>query len=249
MAAARPSNAGRADGEDGENGVPEIVEGLVCMPNQKSRTPTGAVIVAHPDDETLWCGGFMLERPDWAWFVFTLCRGDDPDRAPRFARVLRQLGADGAMATLDDGPEQDPLDLGLIGRTILEHLPSTRYDLVLTHGPEGEYTRHRRHEECSAAVLALWASGRIETREMRQFAYEDQGGTSLPHVHRDADERTTLGPSTFARKYAMITDLYGFQAQSWEAKATPRTEGFYRLASPSVRISPVQRPIPTSYDS
>lgn len=208
--------------------------------------PTGAVIVAHPDDETLWCGGFVLEHPEWSWFVFTLCRGDDPDRAPRFGQVLRYLGADGAMATLNDGPEQEPLDLGLICRTISDHVPSIRYDLVITHGPKGEYTRHRRHEECCAAVRELWQEGILRTREMWQFAYEDLGGAVLPQVCRDADERKALDPDTFARKYRIITDLYGFQEHSWEARVTPRSEGFYRFESPLGRIASGQCPIPTS---
>ncbi len=206
--------------------------------------PTGAVIVAHPDDETLWCGGFILERPDWTWFVLTLCRGDDPDRAPRFTRVLRYLEADGAMASLDDGPDQQPLDSELIGRTILDLLPFTPYDLVLTHGPRGEYTRHRRHEECCAAVLALWTADRIVTRGMRLFAYEDQGGAVLPQVCRDADERKALDSGIFARKYHIITDLYGFGKQSWEARTTPASEGFYRLEAPSRRVTSGQPQMP-----
>ena len=37
--------------------------------------------------------------------VWTLCRAGDPDRRPRFRRVLEYLGAEGGMADLDDGPE------------------------------------------------------------------------------------------------------------------------------------------------
>ena len=67
-----------------------------------------AVIVAHPDDEVLWCGGLLLSHPGWTAFVACLTRGRDPDRAPRFRRVLERLGAQGAMGDLDDEPEQEP---------------------------------------------------------------------------------------------------------------------------------------------
>ena len=32
----------------------------------------GVVIVAHPDDETLWAGGTLLMHPDCRWTVVTL---------------------------------------------------------------------------------------------------------------------------------------------------------------------------------
>ena len=59
-----------------------------------------AVIVAHPDDETLWAGGTILMYPEWDWFVVTLCRANDPDRAPKFHRVLEILHAKGDMGNL-----------------------------------------------------------------------------------------------------------------------------------------------------
>ncbi len=54
-----------------------------------------AIIVAHPDDETLWAGGTILSHPEWECFVVSLCRKSDPDRAPKFKKVLEVLGADG----------------------------------------------------------------------------------------------------------------------------------------------------------
>ena len=38
------------------------------------------VIVAHPDDETLWAGGTILMHPETHWTILTLCRTSDPDR-------------------------------------------------------------------------------------------------------------------------------------------------------------------------
>ena len=33
------------------------------------------VFVAHPDDQTLWCGGTILMHPEDAWLVACLSRG------------------------------------------------------------------------------------------------------------------------------------------------------------------------------
>lgn len=97
-----------------------------------------AVIVAHPDDETLWAGGTLLMHPSWKCFVACLCHGDDKDRAPKFAKVVKILKAEGAMGEIDDGPEQRPLDEKVFEETILKLLPTQHFDLIITHVVQGE---------------------------------------------------------------------------------------------------------------
>jgi len=193
--------------------------------------PSAAVIVAHPDDETLWAGGAMLGRPDVDWFVMTLCRASDPDRAPRFGQVLKSLHARGRMADLDDGPDQTPLPGEQVERTILACLPAAAYDLIVTHGPAGEYTRHRRHEEVCRAVVALWQADKLTAREVWLFAYEDGGRRYLPRVQTGAHLRKTLPDGLWREKYRLVTEVYGFPHDSWEARTTPRQEGFWRFES------------------
>jgi LmbE family N-acetylglucosaminyl deacetylase len=198
--------------------------------------PRAAVVVAHPDDETLWCGGFILTHPEFHWRIVTLCRAADPDRAPRFSRVLQRLGACGEMADLDDGSGQAPLPIGQVQETAARLLAESSYNLILTHGPAGEYTRHRRHAECSRAVIELWRSGRIDTARLWLFAYEDGGRAYLPRVRDDADRRDVLADDVWVEKRRLITDLYGFGPGSWEAQTTPREEGFWCFDSADAAI-------------
>jgi len=186
-----------------------------------------AVVVAHPDDETLWAGGLLLSHPAWLLDIVTLCRGKDPDRAPRFLTAMGRFHAQGAMGDLDDSPEQAPLPDALVRTAILELLPARDYDLVLTHAPNGEYTSHRRHQEVSGAVLGLWRDGTLRSRKLWQFAYEDGGGTYRPRPRPDASLRVPLSEALWMRKYDIITQVYGFAATSWEAQAGPRTEAFH----------------------
>jgi LmbE family N-acetylglucosaminyl deacetylase len=194
--------------------------------------PTAAVIVAHPDDETLWCGGFILQRPSWNWFVLSLCRASDVERAARFEQAMKYLGAEGVMADLDDGPMQEPLDISAVRHVIREAIPGRAFDFLLTHGPDGEYTQHRRHQECSQAVTSLWAEGHLKASRLMLFGYDDLNGTRLPQARTDADELYRLDSETLLRKHHIITQLYGFNQASWEARTTPAIEGFMCASSP-----------------
>jgi len=193
---------------------------------------TAAVVVAHPDDETLWAGGTILAHREWEWFIVTLCRAHDQDRAPKFFRALKRLGATGRMADLDDEPEQTPLVHQQVEETVLSLLDRKSLDVILTHGPQGEYTRHLRHEEVSKAVAALWQTGRVRAHSLRMFAYEDGGKRYLPRAVEGAHLRTALSDELWQDKYRIITEIYGFGAESFEARTTPREEAFWCFDSP-----------------
>ena len=190
---------------------------------------TVAVIVAHPDDETLWCGGSILNNPQWRCFIASLCRKNDPDRAPKFEKVLKELDADGAMGDLDDGPGQFPLSDDEVESAIMSLLPSGQFDLILTHSIYGEYTRHRRHEEIGKAVIRLWHAGKLKTKALWAFAYEDGGRSDLPTAIKNASLHSVLPAAIWNKKYHIITDLYGFTANSWEAQSTPTEEAFWQF--------------------
>lgn len=204
------------------------------MKNDKNNTRTTCMIVAHPDDETLWAGGMILKHPEWHWEIDTLCRSSDPDRSGKFRRVLSVYGAAGLMADLDDGPEQRPLPGVEVRQAVLEFTDRRRFDRVVTHGPHGEYTRHRRHEEVSKAVCDLWLHGEIDANALWLFAYTDGDGKFLPGPETGAHLNIKLPGAVWQKKYRILTDVYGFVPESWEARVTPRMEAFWCFESPSM---------------
>jgi LmbE family N-acetylglucosaminyl deacetylase len=192
-----------------------------------------AVIVAHPDDETLWAGGTILSHPNHNWFIVCLCRASDTDRAPRFYNALKLYRAKGIMGDIDDGPNQHPLNKDELEKEILKLLPSTHFDLILTHNSTGEYTRHLRHEEINRAVMSLWHRGKISAKELWTFAYEDGNKAYLPLAVNNADIVDKLSEKTWIKKYNIITETYGFERNSWEAETTPITEAFWKFKNPN----------------
>jgi LmbE family N-acetylglucosaminyl deacetylase len=190
-----------------------------------------AIIVAHPDDETLWAGGTILSHPEWICFIVSLCRGSDADRAPKFQNALKALNSTGTIADLDDGPQQIPLDETELEQTIVKLLPKKSFDLIITHNPSGEYTRHLRHEEVSKAVINLWYNKKIKTDELHTFAYEDGDKMYLPRAIKEASIYNQLSKEIWQRKYGILNKTYGFEKNSWELQTTPTEEAFWQFTN------------------
>ena len=188
-----------------------------------------ALIVAHPDDETLWAGGTILSHPEWNWFIVCLCRRSDIERASKFTKAVKILRANGIMGDLDDDPYQNPLDDREVENSIIALLPQKHYDLLITHNLTGEYTRHLRHEEVGKAVKSLWQSGKIGASELWTFAYEDGNKAYFPIAVGNASVFKQLSQSIWIKKYNIITGTYGFDHNSWEAKTVPHAEAFWKF--------------------
>ncbi|MBU0478784.1 PIG-L family deacetylase [bacterium] len=171
----------------------------------------------------------ILSNTQVDWTIITICRKSDTNRAPKFFKTLDNFKASGFMADLNDGPEQNPLSSIEIQKTIMELLPSSMFEIILTHSLNGEYTRHLRHEETANAVLSLWRSKKVSANQLWTFAYEDGNGKYLPKAIVEADLSVELTDEIWQRKYSIITEIYGFDKDSFEARTTPRKEAFWRM--------------------
>jgi LmbE family N-acetylglucosaminyl deacetylase len=197
---------------------------------------TVAIIVAHPDDEILWAGGTLLNNPQWKCFIISLCRKNDENRSLKFHKVLKIINAQGVMGNLDDEPEQKPLNIFEVEQKVLELLPKKHFDLIITHSPFGEYTKHLRHEEIGKAVILLWNKGKIATNQLWAFAYDDGNKKYYPKAIENAFYLEKLQKETWIKKYNLITKIYGFKKSSWEAKTTPIVEAFWIFKNPNNAI-------------
>ena len=184
------------------------------------------VIVAHPDDETIWSGGLIMQHLDWDWTIMSLCRSDDHDRARRFRAVCELLGADGLISDLDDGDPLAPINTRReIGNRIMECLPSMEWDLCVTHGENGEYG-HRRHKEVQTEVLGLVQDGILECRDLWTFSYDCDAANGDSYLGAYAQRLVHLTEDQFDEKLRIVRDIYGYRYDSFEANACVAIEGF-----------------------
>ena len=121
--------------------------------NEKARQPRAALVVAHPDDESLWFAGYVLRHPyNWIIIACSIPR-IDPVRAWKFYDACRTLGAQGRVLPHVESPPDRPL-------AGLHMLDLNGFDLIVTHGdkPEPGYGfQHPHHAQVHSFVVEKWA--------------------------------------------------------------------------------------------
>lgn len=102
-----------------------------------------AMVVAHPDDETLWGGG-LLSRYDGFDVICCSIPARDPERAICFFEAVRILGHFPILIPFQEVDAVTPL-------AHLKHLNLSKYDNIITHNVEGEYG-HLHHRQLFAFI-------------------------------------------------------------------------------------------------
>lgn len=184
------------------------------------------VLVAHPDDETLWCGGLLLKNEDWVKIILSFTRKNDVERAEKFKKAASILGAIPYIEDLDDGVEQVPLNYLDYENAVLKNSLNGFYDIIITHNPFGEYTFHRRHEEVFNALMIMVYKRILNAKEFYFFNYSDDRKKNDPMAKSDSDVILQLDEGVYEVKKRLIGEIYSFREESWEYKINPRVEGF-----------------------
>lgn len=178
-------------------------------------------------------GGTILQKKDWKWTIFSLCRKNDLNRMPRFMKVCKFYGAQGFIGDLDD-ERLEPLSVFEVIDCIQNYLDTSHYDYMFTHGENGEYG-HKRHEEIHKAVQKLFSLGALNCTKMYYFSYvagtesaAHDSAIKIPIAKQDSDWFVSLTNEQHATKLKIIRDFYGFSDGIFETLSCGKEEAFVR---------------------
>lgn len=186
------------------------------------------VIVAHPDDETIWASGTLL-RSKLKKTIICLCRKNDKDRAPKFERACEILGAEGYIFDLNDfekGYYKKISKQDIINK-ILKITKKKKYAYLYTHGKNGEY-KHIRHVQIHEAVKEMLKKRLLNAEKVFFFSYFKRKNNFQGYAiyKSNADKLIKLKNNELLMKKNIIKNIYGYKEKGFEEKSSGKIEAF-----------------------
>lgn len=190
------------------------------------------VIVAHPDDETIWMGGTLLkmkEKKNSNVTLICLCRKNDKDRFPKFQKACKALKINGYILDLDDfekGYFKKISNFEIIKR-ILSITKKKNYDFLFSHGENGEYG-HIRHKEIHNAVEEMLDKKLLKAKKVFFFSYLPKKNNFQGYAiyNSNADKLIKLNSNQLLMKKNIIKNIYRYSEGGFEEKSSGKIESF-----------------------
>ena len=139
------------------------------------------MIVAHPDDESLW-GGDALGT-ETGWLVICLTGGSNKVRSRRFNDAMDIFGVEREIFDFPDLGMKvfpDPVEAEIINK-VADRVNRSGVVKVVTHNPDGEYG-HIAHKELSRII----AKALTDREKLHYFSFSNTGKELLSPLKQKA---------------------------------------------------------------
>lgn len=140
------------------------------------------MVVAHPDDETIFGGGHLLEEK---YTVVCITCGAVDYRVNEFKEVMNRTNDEYIMLNFTDrvnktGPISNWNDeYSMIKKALKDIIDGTEWDIIVTHNPNGEYG-HIHHQKTSQIISDL-----VDKNKLYYFGNWSQYGSNGPQINSE----------------------------------------------------------------
>lgn len=173
------------------------------------------LVVAHPDDETIYFGGLLQRLKDKPWLVVLAtdgnADGNGKKRLSDFQKALKSLKVKSSLLLNLPDKYKKRLDTQYISNALLD-LPMPIE--VYTHGILGEYGHPHHQDVCMATHMAF--DGKTHLYQVAHNAFPEKS------IHLNAKE--------YKKKSQILVDIYGSETQRFlMLLPCQHSEGFLKL--------------------
>lgn len=196
----------------------------LCYKQAVVRLVDTLLVVAHPDDETLYFGPWLVNGLAPSCDVLVVTDGNHAGRGEQRQAALRRACEDFGTRSVEQWDFLDHpgfcLDLKALQSRLQDFQKQKGYAQVLTHNPHGEYG-HLNHVDISLAVHRV---------------FEGQAEVWVPADKLYAEAEVTLDPQQFARWAQILIECYPKEfREAFRDIRLPRTSGALRVGLDEVQ--------------
>lgn len=195
--------------------------------------PSILMVVAHPDDEILWGGDYLIKERQNVHVVVTSTQNrETSERFKEFKAVQEKVGYHGEFL---DGNDTGDSSEGLeshIHQRIKSLICENTWERIITHGPEGEYG-HRRHQQVHDAVFAAVMQCNDISYGKKLFVFEPHPSSLEKGKDNIFSEDKVDILKLYKSQKNVIFDLFG----NWKERIVPLQDYDFERASESCETS------------
>ena len=216
--------------------VPGAVALLIDELASRARFTNLLLVLAHPDDAEIWCGGTILKYARAGAKVDIIVMvSDEPHRIEEAIEALRLIH--NVTVRFMDGESCVDFSTRQNATSLFELINSGQYGAVITHAPDDIHIDHRR---CFELLQLSLFHGRFDTETPRIYVCNSYSGktgdgrlfepTNLVDVSEFAEQKQALIAAHKSQRFQYYIDMVDKMDRFYGAMAgVDRAECFKRL--------------------